>query len=404
MWLKFPQVAEPDPSLAADEADDVSSYGTGHSSEGFMERTRLAVAASEGADIETLFAAIATFSRGQSIVIEKLALLEKVVGTVQFDMTWVRDDMKSVHQVMERIAGHVCNIKETTAEAERLREQVSVDASPPQPCRGKASADDFEKAPSASTTRGEQQRGDDELPNWNADGNEVGSYVEEPVALMLNPVTNMNSVTSPAGGRGDWGYPRVTSPAVTSPLCQQPRVGEERDALEAESQQIQMSCHSTQIPTPLTGRTMWQDFTAAVRDWPPPTMPAMGTEEGWVTTKRGRWDTMDYGKGGVAPERAAGILDFVPLNLNALLETHVGATGMRGGRDVELSKGIAGASNNAGSGTGRGSGRGKRLPEVQPRYHTPVRHPCFFPLSAHVFAVAQVCMYGKLCPHPEHTN
>ena len=371
--LKFPQIAEPDPSMAEAEGDELSSYGTGNSSEERMENTREAVAASEGADTGTLFSAIATFARGQAIVIEKLTLLEKVVGHVEFDMTWVRDDMKAVHEVMERIAGNVCDIRDATAEAERPREQVSVDASPPQAVGGKENVEDFTKAPSASTSHGEQQYGGEGVPNWIAGGNEVGSYIDETQAPLNNSCTNIKRLSPPVVGRSDWGYTRVPSPAATSPPCQQPRLSAERAPMEEESQQIEMSCQSAQLPTPLTGRNMWQDFTAAVRDWPPPAVPAIQREEGWVATKRGRWDLTDYGKGNAAREGASEVEDIGAINLNVLLETHGGAAVTRGGRVAEASLCIAGASKNSGNAMGRGTGRGKRLPEVQPRYHTPVR-------------------------------
>jgi hypothetical protein len=50
-------------ALSADDADDISSYGSEPSSEGRMQSTRLAMAASGSGDMATLFAAIATFAR-----------------------------------------------------------------------------------------------------------------------------------------------------------------------------------------------------------------------------------------------------------------------------------------------------------------------------------------------------
>jgi hypothetical protein len=74
--------------LSADDGDDIPSYGSEPSSEGRIQSTRLAMAARGSEDMAALFGAIATFARGQAIVIEKLEFLEKAVGTVQFDMTW----------------------------------------------------------------------------------------------------------------------------------------------------------------------------------------------------------------------------------------------------------------------------------------------------------------------------
>ena len=67
------------------------------------------VPASVGEDMAALLGGIAQLARGQAIVLERLSFLEKIVGTVQFDMTWVRDDVKSVHEAMDRFADFACD-------------------------------------------------------------------------------------------------------------------------------------------------------------------------------------------------------------------------------------------------------------------------------------------------------
>jgi hypothetical protein len=115
--------------VAADDGDDASSYGTEESGEVPMETPYIEPAVSKEDDITTLIAAVAAFSREQTVVIEKLDFLEKIVETVQFDMINVRDDMKAVNVAMERIAGHVCGIRYVPAEVEIRKEQVSLDNS-----------------------------------------------------------------------------------------------------------------------------------------------------------------------------------------------------------------------------------------------------------------------------------
>ena len=46
--------------------------------------------------MSTLIATIAALTRGHAIWVEKLTLLEKVVDTVQVNMTWVCDNMKEL--------------------------------------------------------------------------------------------------------------------------------------------------------------------------------------------------------------------------------------------------------------------------------------------------------------------
>ena len=368
---KWPQIAQP--QMAADDVDDISSYGTGHSSEGRMQDTRDIVAATGEGDMGTLFAAIASYSRGQAILIDRLALLERAVGTVQFDMTWVRDDMKAAREALDRMAEHECDIGGGTAELERPREQVSVDASPLKAWTGKDNAADCAKPPSASTSRGDLPCGDDGVPKWNAGASEVGSHMEDIHALFNSTDTNKPSLTSTPVGRRTWGYACEEMPPVSSPQCQQPRVLTEKDSIEEESEQIEMSCQSTQLPTPMIGRSMWKDFAEAVRDWPAPSVAAPEREEGWVTAKKGRWDTTDYGVGDAEPTLAQQVEDIAALNFRLLLQRQGELASTRGPAEPEPAACIAGPSKIGGNGTGRGSGRGKRLPEVQPRYHTQVR-------------------------------
>ena len=38
------------------------------------------------------------------------------------------DDMRGVHNVMKKLADHVCKLRDATVKVDRLREQVSMDA------------------------------------------------------------------------------------------------------------------------------------------------------------------------------------------------------------------------------------------------------------------------------------
>ena len=331
-----------------------------------METPQLAAVASGHEDMPTLLAAIAALSRGQAIVVEKLTLL-------QFDMAGVREDMKAVETVMGDLATHVCDIRDATSELERVKELVAVDDSPPQPWNGEEQVVDIGKAPSMSTTFGNQTCDDDDLPYGHAGFDGDGNYISCKQPYMSNPDTSLNRRDSPEEERYEWGYHREISPAASSPPGQQTMVSIDKEPLEEESQQLEMSCQSTQMPTPATAPRMWADFTRAVRDWPPPTVAVTAADGGWVSTKKGRWDVTVGGKDMSATGGESEVEVLGELNLNLLPERQGALVASQGEMHAHPSMCNAGASRNGGNGSGRGRGRGRRPPAVQPRYHTMVR-------------------------------
>ena len=154
--------------------------------------------------------------------------------------------------------------------------------------------------------------------------------------------------------------------------CKQKRVHNAEDVVFQESQQLEMTCPGTELRTPASCRSMWSDFTNAVRDWPAPTAEAIARGEGWVSAKRGR---------GLSPEhrieqRRGGkdldVGEHDTLNLNLSPETHT-ATEMPQGRGRDAPSKNSSATNNfGGKGSGRGTARARRPPAVQPRFHSPV--------------------------------
>lgn len=159
MWL-CPQTEAKEKSLSADDGDDSSSFGIGHSSDGPMETVDLQAAVSGEEDMRTVIAAIAALSRGQAMVVDKLTQLEKV----QIDVQFICDDMKFVHEDIERVFDQVCDIRDAAAESGRVKEDVSADASPPEPWNGNGNDLDPPMALSVSTTFGDTAGYDDDVP------------------------------------------------------------------------------------------------------------------------------------------------------------------------------------------------------------------------------------------------
>ena len=173
-------------------------------------------------------------------------------------------------------------------------------------------------------------------------------------------------------GTMEWGHDNVPSPDMGSPACQQARLSIELEPLQEESQQFEMSCQSTQMPTPATAPSMWTDFATAVRDWRAPTVVEVEGGEGWVSTKKGRWDLTVYGKENVKPIGAHMVEEHGSLNLNLLPKKEGQPELTRGMGDVAADTRIIAARRNVGSGAWRGIAVGRRPPAVQPRFHTSV--------------------------------
>ena len=126
---------------------------------------------------------------------------------------------------------------------------------------------------------------------------EPSSYIEETQCLDTNVDMHINIVSSLEEERGDdWGYMREALHRLCSPPCKQTRGNIGVEVLLEESQRMEMSCPNKQMRTSASGRLMWTDFTTAVRDWPTPTGAANGRGERWVSAKRGRRSSLNYGQ------------------------------------------------------------------------------------------------------------
>ena len=176
---RWSQTAENEKVLSVEDDNECSSYATGYSNEGDMEPLEIAETENRGEGLTTMIAAIEAIGATQATVIEKLNVLERALATVQFDMTWVRDDIKGVHNVMENIADQVCGLKDASAKVDRLCEQVLVNANPKQTWRGDTEWEDCLKAPSASPPRSEAVCLEDKELCFNYNGHDVVNYIEE---------------------------------------------------------------------------------------------------------------------------------------------------------------------------------------------------------------------------------
>lgn len=366
-----PQIAEKEHTFSGDDGEDYLSDGSEHQSHGFLVTPIMEPPVHVGDDPHALSAGIEALSRGQAILIEKITFLEKIVGTVQFDMTWVRDDMKLVNQAMGKFGSEVCDTRGAEPVVEVFKEQESEDARPPQTRKGKEQVQDFPRPPSLSTSLVERACAGDSLPYSTAGGNEAGQCAEERQPYVNHAEAETNIQAVPATGRRDWGYASVASPEVGSPVCQQIRKSTEKDLMQDETQEFEMSCQSTPLQMTATGPSMWSNFADAVRDWPPQAAAGTRREEGCAMSKKGRWDSTEHGKDYAEALREPLEADNLFSHLNSLL--HNPGTTTTGGGIPTPSMCSVDASKKGSAGTWRGTAGARRPPASQPRYHTQVR-------------------------------
>ena len=255
-----------------------------------------------------------------------------------------------------------------------MREQVSLDDSPRLALKGKEHVLDIPRAPSPSTSHVQFDYGRDDVIEQYAGRMGGRTFIDEtqPFGDIHDTPNNILALTDT--GRREWGFEHDASNDLGSPHCQQKRVSIERELPEEESQQIEMSCQSTPIQTAATARSMWDDFTTAVRDWRAPAVAGNETEEGWVSAKKGRWDSTEYGKQNADEVGAQMLEEHGTLNLNLLPERQGASEHTSREGVAAVCKAITGASKISSNGTWRGTARGRRPPAVQPRYHTLVSY------------------------------
>ena len=56
--------------------------------------------------------------------------MDKAIVTMQADMSWVREDMRVVHEMLDRVAEHVCGLPDDTYAAGKPQQGTCVSPSP----------------------------------------------------------------------------------------------------------------------------------------------------------------------------------------------------------------------------------------------------------------------------------
>lgn len=124
------QAAEEGMPTTENEDDKCSSYGTEESEEEvFLEEED-----NNGVDgivdrMDEMKCNIAGIDATQNAIFDKLASLEKAIMRMQEDTTWVREELRVVHEVTENLADHVCMLSKQRTEEDALQQQRSPEVS-----------------------------------------------------------------------------------------------------------------------------------------------------------------------------------------------------------------------------------------------------------------------------------
>ena len=121
-------------------------------------------------------------------------------------------------------------------------------------------------SPAMCPTQCAQPRASTDMHGSNAVRDDIGNEETEEQPQMLTTNAHFNRSPTAYEGKRDWDTGHQTSPAMCLTQCTQPRVSTDMQPLQEESQMFEMSFQSTDLPAPVVERSMWHDFTAAVRD------------------------------------------------------------------------------------------------------------------------------------------
>lgn len=111
---------------ASEEGEQCSSYGTGESeSDEVLGKDVNNGGAQWTESVEDMRKTIVALNETQPAILDKLVALEKLVSFVQEDTTWVRGDVRVVHEVVEKLADYVSKLSDTVAMVDGVPERTS---------------------------------------------------------------------------------------------------------------------------------------------------------------------------------------------------------------------------------------------------------------------------------------
>ena len=190
--------------------------------------------------------------------------------------------------------------------------------------------------------------------------------------------TNITSL-SEEGPEGGWQEIEEGGRGLSSPRGQQQRGDDGDGGVEMVCTQVEMTLSGMHTGTEAPGRSMWSQFTSALKDMHAPAIGGSETSEGWMPSKRARGSCTDIVAADCVESGAHETAAHEAFNLNLSpdkLDTGISSRGR--GRNA-TTNGRGPGSRGGGRAGGRGTGRAKRLPLLQPRYTSRASHPTSTP-------------------------
>jgi hypothetical protein len=287
-------------------------------------------------------------------------MLEKVVLAMQVDTTWVREDLRIVHEVVENLADATAELAKVAAETEADRGKRSPSPSPWGPWPEYGGAEESDRARITDMLEEERVHLGEEEPNHIQRTGEALTAIETQMFDMnVGVEPNMTGLFD-EDGDGGWHDKRAPMQATSSPTCKQARARDVEDDVDGGLQLTEATPIETRLRPHREGDFMWDDFMTTVRDVPSSDEAGVDAHIGWVSSKRVRGSPKVNRLGDKAHVPKVGKGGHGNLNLNLSPE----GVGGEGGNTEMNERGTA----TGGTGGGRGTGRVKRPPAVQPRY------------------------------------
>ena len=377
-----PEALETPGATAPEEGDQLSSYATGDSDP--EEWLDMEVQNSGGLwdkSLEGMKLSLASMDATQRSIVDKLSALEKVVNAVLEDTSWVRGDVRVVHEVVAKLSDHVSVLSNTVATVEGVLEEKSPPASAWGSWKESAPAPKPGSTQPPSGTQPHSIGEDDEEPAGDEErtllhtGTDGYTAIQETQMYENNISMQRNTMSPPEETEdGGWDKTLYTGRTLSLPTESQPAGDDEDWRVLAASTQVEMTIDCTQSATQAPGRSIWTNLVTTVRDMAGSLQPGENSSEGWVQSKRGRASIGEDGTESNVENMVQNMTGHTNLNLNLSPENSDMRHTVRGSGQNSGTRGRGAGSRGGGRGGGRGAGRGKKPPLVQPRYTTKVSY------------------------------
>jgi hypothetical protein len=325
---------------------------------------------------------IAALGGTHATILENIGSVAKVVMALQEDVTWLRQDLGVVHEVLEKLAEHVGEQPKTIATVLGAGQSGSPSPSAWGGWTEPPATDNHARAPPTQFTEDERVYEHEESPCPIQRAHESIQAIME--TQLFNSISSMpiRETSLPpellVEWRGDQD-PFHTTGMLASSI---PQRGLEQDVGDDETQQMEMTIDGPQVSAQAPPSSTWSDYRTAVRDLPNHVGKGGDSDVGWVRSKRARDILADFNADREASMSEAENIEAVNLNLNLSPESLEAPGAMRGTWKEALGIDIPGTSR-GGKGAGRGKGRATRPPAIDYNFrseasvaHMLPGHPC----------------------------